>query len=185
MTTAVTPFSVRHSLNGNPDPHEVVLEPPELHPFGVRFLFRLFEDEIGARCVVMVSTPHLVELPSARQFAHVTPALQRTLEDHWRRYRRIAEQYLDMRIEAGNEERRVMLEAMRKRGSRLTRPYLVDLANEYVARMADGRRRRDRSDDVLDDLAASRGCSIRTVQRHLDLAEAEGFLLPGIRPRRK
>jgi hypothetical protein len=180
----MTPFSVRHSLNGNPEPHEVVLRPEELRPFGVRFLFRLFEDDAGDRCVVMVGTPHLLELPSTPELAYVTPELQRTLEENWRRYRRIAEKYFDMEIVGGNEERSAMLQAERKSGRRLTRPYLVDLANEYQTRMADGRHRRDRFDDVLADLAAARNCSVRTVQRHLDRAEAEGLLPSGIRPRR-
>ena len=179
MTVGATPFSIRRSLNDNPDPHEVVIAPRELHPFAVRFLFRLLEDEEGARCLVMVSTPHLVQRTSPPpELAAVTPELQRTLDENRERYRRMAERYLDVKVDAANEERRVMLEASRA-SAKPTRAYLVDLANHYQALLVDPPPR-----GVLEELAGKRHCSVRTIQRHLDRTEAEGLLPAGVRPRR-
>ncbi len=179
MTTEATVLSVRRSLNGNPEPHEVTLAPAELHPFALRFLFRLVEDDAGARCLILVATPHLIERSSSGEvLAEVTADLQRTLDENRDRYRRIAELALDVRLAEAVEERELMLAATQS-NARRTRPYLVDLAKEYRSLLADPPVR-----GVLEVLAAKRFRSVRTIQRDLDRAEIEGLLPPGVRPRR-
>jgi hypothetical protein len=162
------------------DPHEVIFAPIEVQPFAVRFQFRDLEDESGSRKLHLVGTPHLVERSSPPSvLAPITPEHQQTLDENRERYRRMAENYLEVDLAAASAERTTMLEA-----SRLERPpsraYYVDLANEYLALLAARGRR-----DVINTLAGRYLVSERQIQRDLDRCEEFGSLPAGTRPRRR
>lgn len=175
----MTFVSITRSLNGNDDPHEVTFGPRELHPFLLRFRFRVLENDEGVSALHMVESPHLIERSSPPIVLHaITDRHLRALEENRERYRRMAEALFDMRVGVAHEERKTMLEAARS-GGRPTAAYLVDLANDYRALLAERGRR-----DVINTLARRRHIPERTIQRHLDNAEKLGILPRGIRPRK-
>lgn len=101
------------------------------------------------------------------------------MDENRERYRRMAEKYLNVELDAARTERQTMLEAARRERPP-SRAYYVDLSNEYLALLAARGRR-----DVINTLAARYHVGVRTIQRDLDRAEELGLLPVGTRPRRK
>ena len=156
----------------------VEFAPIEVDPFRVRCEFQWVVYDDGREERWLAKTPTLVPAPEV--LAPITPTLQRTLEEHSRRYQRIAECMIELDIDGATRFRAAMLEGIRNRKprERITDLYLLDLGLEFSARVEEYGSDRG----LIDDLAYSRGVQRFQIRRQLQQAHEKGYVPCGYPP---